>query len=89
MDDEKIIELFFARSEQAIAELAEKYGSVCGRVAENILGSRADAEECVNDAYLAVWNAVPPVRPDPLGAYVCRIARNLALKKYRANTAAK
>ena len=89
MDDSRIIELFFARSELAIRELSGKYGSVCGKVAENILNDRLDAEECVNDAYLAVWNTVPPQRPDPLLTYVCRIVRNLALKKYHANTAKK
>ena len=78
VEDSRIIELFFARSEQAITELSRKYGSVCGRVAGNILNDRRDAEECVNDAYLAVWNTVPPVRPDPLLSYVCRIVRNLA-----------
>ncbi|NLE14203.1 MAG: hypothetical protein GX628_11070 [Clostridiales bacterium] len=89
MDDSKIIELFFERSEQAIIELSKKYGSICDRVAYNILNNRSDAEECVNDAYLAVWNAIPPQRPDPLLSYVCRIVRNLALKKYHANTALK
>ncbi len=89
MDDQKIIELFCERSEQAIAELAKKYGSVCGRIAENILNNRQDAEECVNDAYLAVWNTVPPQEPDPLLSYVCRIVRNLAAKRYHANTAQK
>ena len=58
MDDSKIIELFFERSEQAIAELSDKYGSVCAKIAENILNNRQDAEECVNDAYLAVWNTI-------------------------------
>ena len=89
MDDSKIIELFFERSEQAIIELSKKYGSACDRVAYNILNNRSDAEECVNDAYLAVWNAIPPQRPDPLLSYVCRIVRNLALKKYHADTALK
>ena len=89
MDDDRIIELFFARSEQAITELVRKYGTVCRRVAENILNDRRDAEECLNDAYLAVWNTVPPQRPDPLLSYVCRIVRNQALKRYHANTAQK
>ena len=89
MDDSRIIELFFERSEQAIAELSEKYGAVCLKAAENILTDRQDAEECVNDAWLAVWNTVPPQRPDPLISYVCRIVRNLALKKYHGNTAQK
>lgn len=77
------------RSEQAIAELSAKYGSLCMRLAESILNDRLDAEECVNDAYLAVWNSVPPQRPDPLLSYLCRIVRNLAVKKYRFNTAKK
>lgn len=89
MEDSRIIELFFARSEQAIEELAQKYGSVCRRVADNILRDRLDAEECVNDAYLAVWNTIPPQRPDPLLSYVCRIVRNQALKRYHRNTARK
>ena len=87
MDDRKIIELFFERSEQAIIELSKKYGSIFNKVAYNILNNRLDAEECVNDAYFAVWNVVPPQRPNPLLSYVCRIVRNLALKKYHANTA--
>ena len=89
LDDSKIIDLFFERSEQAIDELSVKYGSVCSSVAFNILNNRQDAEECVNDAYVGVWNTVPPQRPDPLLSYLCRIVRNLAVKKYRANTAAK
>ena len=89
MDDSKIVALFFERSEQAIVELSKKYGAVCHRVAENILNDRLDAEECVNDAYLGVWNTVPPQKPDPLLSYVCRIVRNLALKKYHRNTAQK
>ena len=89
MDDSSIIELFFERSERAITELSDKYGQICFRVADNILNSRLDSEECVNDAYLGVWNTVPPQRPDPLLSYVCRIVRNLALKKYHENTAKK
>lgn len=89
MDDHTIIELFFERSEQAIVELSKKYGAVCNSVAYNILNNRLDSEECVNDAYLAVWHAIPPQRPNPLLSYVCRIVRNLALKKYHANTALK
>ncbi|MCH5325446.1 MAG: sigma-70 family RNA polymerase sigma factor [Eubacterium sp.] len=89
MDDNKIIELFFARSESAISELSEKYGSYCRRIAKNILRDERDAEECVNDSYLAVWNTIPPNRPDPLLTYVCKIVRNLASKKYHSNTAVK
>lgn len=89
MDDREIIKLFFERSEQAITELSNKYGTVCSKIAFNILNSTQDAEECVNDAYLGVWNTVPPQDPSPLLSYVCRIVRNLSIKKYRANTAAK
>ena len=89
MDDSRIIELFYERSEQAIAELSKKYGAVCSRVARNILGSSRDAEECVNDAYLGAWNTIPPQRPDPLMTYICRIVRNISIARYHSNTAAK
>ena len=89
MNDENIIELFFERSEQAIKELDDKYGRVCHSVSYNILNNRADAEECVNDAYLGTWNAIPPARPDLLCAFVCKIVRNVSLKRYEHNTAAK
>lgn len=71
MDDERIIELFFARSEQAIGELDIKYGKLCHNLSHNILGNRSDAEECVNDAYLGAWNAIPPSEAQPLaGLYL-------------------
>ena len=89
MDDKKIIELFYERSEQAITELSKKYGLLCKKVADNILNNHLDAEECVNDAYLAVWNTIPPQNPDSLVSYVCRIVRNQAIKKYHENTALK
>lgn len=78
MTDEEIIHLFFERSEQAITELSKEHGRAAARVARNILGSERDAEECLNDTYLAVWNAIPPQKPDPLRTFVCKIARNLA-----------
>ena len=89
MEDQEIIALFISRSEQAVAELDGKYGSLLYRISGNILHSDKDAAECVNDAYLGVWNAIPPARPNPLCAFVCRIARNLSLKKYRERTAQK
>lgn len=89
MDDNAIIELFFARSEQAIRELDSKYGKVCRSLSYNILRSHQDAEECVNDAYLGTWNAIPPVRPNPLLAFLCRIVRNLSLTRYRTDRATK
>lgn len=72
MEDEKIIELFFERSEQAIKELDLKYGKVCHSVSYNILHNRQDTEECVNDAYLGTWNAIPPQCPNPLLAPSCQ-----------------
>lgn len=89
MDDSAIIELFFARSEQAIRELDGKYGKTCHRLSYNILHNSQDAEECVNDAYLGAWNAIPPARPNPLLAFLCRIVRNLSLMRYHADRAAK
>lgn len=89
LDDREIIELFFERSDQAIVELSKKYGSICSKVAFNILNNIQDTEECVNDAYLGTWNTIPPQNPSPLLSYVCRIVRNLAIKKYHTNTAAK
>ena len=89
MEDSKIIELFFARSEQAIAELSAKYGKLCTRIADNILGNKQDAEECVNDAYLGAWNTIPPQKPNPLQAYICRVVRNIAITRYHSNTAIK
>ena len=89
MEDSKIIALFFARSEQAIAELSNKYGGLCLHVADNILGNRSDAEECVNDAYLGAWNTIPPQKPNPLQSYICKIVRNIAITRYHSNTAAK
>ena len=89
MDDEKIISLFFSRSEQAICELDTKYGSICRRVSCNILSDSRDAEECVNDAYLGTWNAIPPQRPNPLLAFVCKIVRRYSIMRYRQNTALK
>ena len=83
MNDQDIIDLYFARNEQAIAETDKSYGKVCMKVSMNILESRPDAEECVNDTYLNTWNAIPPTKPDSLGAFVCRIARNLSLNRLR------
>ena len=88
-DDSRIIGLFFERSEQAIAKLSERYGERCRRVARNIVASDEDADECVSDAFLAVWERIPPERPDPLVTYLLKIVRNTAIKKLRSNTALK
>ena len=89
IEDEKIIDLFFERSEQGIRELDNKYGAVCHKLSNNIVNSRQDAEECVNDAYLGAWNAIPPARPNPLLIYICKIVRNISLKIYYRKEAAK
>ena len=89
IEDEKIVELFFKRSELAIRELNNKYGKACHRLSYNIVNDRQDAEECVNDAYLGAWNAIPPEKPDPLLTYLCKIVRNISIMRYRANTALK
>ena len=88
-DDEKIIDMFFERSEQGIRELDMKYGKICHNLSYNIVNNRQDAEECVNDAYLGAWNAIPPVRPNPLLAYIVKIVRNISLKIYWRKEAAK
>ena len=89
IEDGKIIELFFQRSEQAIRELDEKYGNACRKLSYNIVNNRQDAEECVNDAYLGAWNAIPPVEPNPLLTYICKIVRNISLKTYWKKEASK
>ena len=89
IDDEKIIEMFFERSEQGMRELDIKYGKVCHNLSYNIVNNRLDAEECVNDAYLSAWNAIPPVRPNPLLSYIVKIVRNISLKIYWRKEAAK
>lgn len=89
MDDNTIVELLSERSENGLAELSKQYGPLCYRIAFHILKNRLDAEECVNDTFLAVWNTVPPEKPNPLVSYVCRITRNIAVKKYHTNTAEK
>lgn len=89
MEDEAIISLYFERSESAIAETDKKYGGLCRSVADRILGSRQDSEECVQDAYLGVWNAIPPSRPNDLRAFVLKITRNISLSRLRKKLAKK
>lgn len=89
MDDREIVELYFARDERAIAETDRAHGAPCRAVARGIVGTREDAEECVNDTYLRVWNAVPPERPVRLRAYLLKICRRLALGRYAQKTAQK
>ena len=82
MQDQEIIDLYFERNEQAIKETAAKYGPYCNKIAYNILNDIFDAEECVNDTYLRVWNTVPPTVPNIFSAFLAKITRNLAIDKY-------
>jgi RNA polymerase sigma-70 factor (ECF subfamily) len=81
--DEEIVALYWSRNEEAIRQTADTLGHYCYTVAYNILGNTEDAEECVNDTYLALWNAIPPARPASLKHFVTRILRNLALNRYK------
>lgn len=89
MEDHQIIELYWARVEDAIRETTSKYGGLCRSIAGRILQSPQDSEECVNDTWLSLWNAIPPHRPKRLSVFAGRVVRNLALKKFDYLTAAR
>ncbi|MBR2371072.1 MAG: sigma-70 family RNA polymerase sigma factor [Clostridia bacterium] len=89
LSDEKIVELFFARNEQAIDETDRKYKSYLVKVAYNILSDRDEAEQCLDDTYVRAWNTIPPKRPDSLRAYLATVIRNCALNCYRARSSEK
>jgi RNA polymerase sigma-70 factor (ECF subfamily) len=83
MQDNEIVDLYWARNENAITETNVKYGSYCRKIAMNIVGSAEDSEECINDTYLSAWNTMPEERPDLLAPYLATIIRNHALTLYR------
>lgn len=89
MKDKEIISMFFDRDQRAITATSEKYGDYVMKVAERILGSKYDAEECVNDGYLSLWNSIPPEKPKDLGAYLFRIVRNRAVDILKISSASK
>lgn len=89
MEDRQIVELFFTRSEDAIAAAQKKYDHYCLHIARNILPTDEDAEECVSDTYLKAWNAIPPHEPENLATFLGKITRNLAFDRYAALTAEK
>ena len=89
MEDERIIELYWNRDQRAIRETDGKYGKLLGGIAWNLLRSREDSEECVNDTYLRAWNAIPPQRPGALRAWLARITRNLSLDRWKTRQAEK
>lgn len=86
MEDSRIIDLYFARNEQAIAATREKYGGYCTAVAGNILDAPEDIEEVLSDTWLRVWNSIPPQKPDNFKLYLARIARNLAFDRFRTQS---
>ena len=89
MEDERIVSLYWERDESAIQRTEEKYGRYCSAIAYNILHSREDADECVNDTWNGAWNAIPPQRPIRLSGFLARIARNIAIDRYRYDSAQK
>lgn len=89
MEDSQILELYRQRDADAISETAKKYGPYCFAIAENILHSAEDSEECVNDTWLRAWNAIPPQRPGVLRIFLAKITRNLAFNRFNARNAQK
>lgn len=87
LSDTEIVELLWQRSETGLAKVEQKYSRLCYRLAMNLLGQREDAEECVNDVYLAVWDTIPPNRPASLTAYIGRVTRNIAISRLRKREA--
>ena len=89
MEDDHIIDLYWARSEDAITETSEKYGKYCYAIAYHILSNAEDAEESVNDTYLGAWRNMPPHRPSILSAFLGKITRRISIDKWRGRTADK
>lgn len=87
--DEQIIELYWQRNENAIQETDKKYGQFLFGIAYNILHDRLDCEECQNDTYLGVWNAIPPTRPIAFPAFITQIMRNIAINRFKEKTSKK
>lgn len=86
MDDKLIIELLFQRSEMALDELTHKYARLYKSIIREVLSDECDVDECGNDVLLAVWNSIPPNRPDSLPAYICKIARRIGIDRLRYHT---
>ena len=89
LSDEEIVELYWERNEKAIDATDKKYGKYLYTIAYNIVHDRLDCEECVNDTYLGTWNQIPPARPNVLQAFLSRIMRNIAIDRFRKNTASR
>jgi len=86
MDDERIVQLYWERSERAVSETSKKYGSYCRTIAYNILMDSGDADECVNDTYLGAWNSIPPHRPAVLSAYLGKLTRRISINRWKLRT---
>ena len=89
MRDKEIVQMYFDRNDNAICETSKVYGAYLSKIAKNILGNEQDAEECVNDAYLKLWNSIPPNKPENLSSYIGKIVRNLSFDRYRQKRAGK
>jgi len=89
MDDQRIVELYWSRAESAISETDKKYGTYLNSISYNILASREDAQECVNDTYHNAWNAMPPMRPSVLSTFLGKITRRLSIDRWRRLNAEK
>lgn len=89
MEDSQIIELYWQRNADAISETSDKYGAYCFSIANHILQSAEDSEECVNDTWLRAWNAIPPQKPSVLRLFLARITRNLSFDRFNAKNAEK
>lgn len=89
ISDEQIVELYWQREESAIEETDRRYGRILFGIAYNILHDRSDSEECRNDVYLDVWNAIPPTRPAAFSAFITQIMRRIAIDRYRAKSSRK
>ena len=86
ISDDTIISLLFDRNESALEQISKKYSSLYMSVIRQAVGNDSDAEECANDLLISIWNSVPPNRPSYLRAYVCKLARNIGIKRHRYNT---
>lgn len=89
VDDNEILRLFNERDENALRAVAEKFGRLCGSIANNILHNSEDVEECLNDTYLKAWESIPPAKPKVLSAYLAKIAKNISINRYRSDHRAK
>lgn len=89
MEDSRIIELYWQKNADAISETSSKYGAYCYTIADNILHSIEDSEECVNDTWLHAWNAMPPQKPNVLRMFLAKITRSLSVNRFKARSAEK